>query len=359
MSNQIESNITSNDEKEIRFLLGEKERMTTECKYLEAETIKNQIDQYKKKVMNQKIVTLREYQQNEKQELDHQSRAELKALNEYWDERIAGYQCNITQLEEDNKAQREKNIDALINILTTSYKTMKYSKEYLECKTLEINLAKKEKFKEAHYYKLNSERIEKEIAEKYSKDKETYIKNQVELYEIKLDTDFWNLQERCKVNLNLLKIQKEKEVSQLNKKYRNRKNELNDIHMLQNKISQNENHLRAKVTANRISSLMRNTTSKTSKKEIHYPNNNRKSPHKKYSNNHTQHNEKNEPNEVSDCNNDLRNSPLGNDSTNEGKLKKDEYEAQGGIGGSRDNDNENGYSNQIIDFEKMRSDKDH
>lgn len=271
MSNQLDSislNTLNKDEKELKQLIEEKDRLTFKGKYLEAEIIKNQIVKYKEQIMNQKIMTLREYQQTEMQELEDQYISELKTLTEFWDEKIIPYESNARQIEEETPSQHEKNIESLVSILNSSYKSMKYTKEYLECKTMEMNLAKNEKYKEAHYYKLKCERIEKDIIEKYHKDKEEYIKNQVAIYEVKLDNDYKNLQEKCRINLNLLKVQKEKEVSKLNKKFNNRRNELNDIHMLQNKISQNENHLRAKVTSNRITTLMRSTTAKM-QKDIH------------------------------------------------------------------------------------------
>lgn len=244
-------------------LMVEKERLATEGRYLEANEIKNKINELKRMSSTQKTITLNDYQYTETQKLEEEYSQEYKALNEYWQVKIEQYEDNGRRSEEEMLKIHNANMEELINELTSKYKPIKFSKEYIEMKAIETSLAKQEKFQEAHYYKVKCDKLEQIEMDRYIKRRNESIQIKGESLGYKQANERKVFKQRLETNLDLLQKQREKDIEKLNMKYRNRKNDLDDIHRKQLKITQNENQLRARATAKRISSLIKTATKTT------------------------------------------------------------------------------------------------
>ena len=178
-------------------------------------------------------------------------------------------------------------MEELINNLTNKYPAIKYSKEYLENKSIEINLAKQERFKEAHYYRVKCDKLEEKENAKYERDRNAHIQLKAEILGNKQANEKKCLRERNETQLDLLINQKNNELNKLSQKYKNIKNELDYFHKKQ-KIGKNNQSNILKNPIERINTLiMQKTKSKSNMSKVSESNfsTNRKNE-KKDSSNH-------------------------------------------------------------------------
>ena len=268
-------------------LTQQKEKLVSEGKYLEANEVKNKINEIKNSSLYRKSQTLTETQEKQNEGLFEAFNIELHDLVEFWDNKIQDFIEKGKQAETELNEYHNQQMEELINNLTNKYPAIKYSKEYLENKSIEINLAKQERFKEAHYYRVKCDKLEEKENAKYERDRNAHIQLKAEILGNKQANEKKCLRERNETQLDLLINQKNNELNKLSQKYKNIKNELDYFHKKQ-KIGKNNQSNILKNPIERINTLiMQKTKSKSNMSKVSESNfsTNRKNE-KKDSSNH-------------------------------------------------------------------------
>lgn len=261
MSKNFNTSELSSQRDVINELIQQKERLASEGRYLEANEIKNQINQIKNTSLYHKNQTLTEAQERQNEGLEEAFNIELQSLIEEWDNRIQTFVEKGKQAEMELNETHNIQMEELINNLTNKYPSIKYSKEYLENKTIELNLAKQERFKEAHYYKVKCDKLEQIENDKYIKDRNAHIQLKAEILGTKQANEKKCLREKFDTNYELLNKQKEDEIKQLSQKYKNIKCEMEYIHKKQ-KVGDKNKHKQIHATnaLERINTLIMEKT---------------------------------------------------------------------------------------------------
>ena len=287
MSNNYSVSEVSSQRDLLLELTQQKEKLVSEGKYLEANEVKNKINKIKNSSLYRKSQTLTETQEKQNEGLEEAFNIELHDLVEFWDNKIQDFIEKGKQAETELNEYHNQQMEELINNLTNKYPAIKYSKEYLENKSIEINLAKQERFKEAHYYRVKCDKLEEKENAKYERDRNAHIQLKAEILGNKQANEKKCLRERNETQLDLLINQKNNELNKLSQKYKNIKNELDYFHKKQKIGKKNQSNI-LKNPIERINTLiMQKTKSKSNMSKVSESNfsTNRKNE-KKDSSNH-------------------------------------------------------------------------
>ena len=287
MSNNYSVSEVSSQRDLLLELTQQKEKLVSEGKYLEANEVKNKINEIKNSSLYRKSQTLTETQEKQNEGLEEAFNIELHDLVEFWDNKIQDFIEKGKQAETELNEYHNQQMEELINNLTNKYPAIKYSKEYLENKSIEINLAKQERFKEAHYYRVKCDKLEEKENAKYERDRNAHIQLKAEILGNKQANEKKCLRERNETQLDLLINQKNNELNKLSQKYKNIKNELDYFHKKQKIGKKNQSNI-LKNPIERINTLiMQKTKSKSNMSNVSESNfsTNRKNE-KKDSSNH-------------------------------------------------------------------------
>ena len=287
MSNNYSVSEVSSQRDLLLELTQQKEKLVSEGKYLEANEVKNKINEIKNSSLYRKSQTLTETQEKQNEGLFEAFNIELHDLVEFWDNKIQDFIEKGKQAETELNEYHNQQMEELINNLTNKYPAIKYSKEYLENKSIEINLAKQERFKEAHYYRVKCDKLEEKENAKYERDRNAHIQLKAEILGNKQANEKKCLRERNETQLDLLINQKNNELNKLSQKYKNIKNELDYFHKKQKIGKKNQSNI-LKNPIERINTLiMQKTKSKSNMSNVSESNfsTNRKNE-KKDSSNH-------------------------------------------------------------------------
>ena len=287
MSNNYSVSEVSSQRDLLLELTQQKEKLVSEGKYLEANEVKNKINEIKNSSLYRKSQTLTETQEKQNEGLEEAFNIELHDLVEFWDNKIQDFIEKGKQAEAELNEYHNQQMEELINNLTNKYPAIKYSKEYLENKSIEINLAKQERFKEAHYYRVKCDKLEEKENAKYERDRNAHIQLKAEILGNKQANEKKCLRERNETQLDLLINQKNNELNKLSQKYKNIKNELDYFHKKQKIGKKNQSNI-LKNPIERINTLiMQKTKSKSNMSKVSESNfsTNRKNE-KKDSSNH-------------------------------------------------------------------------
>ena len=217
----------------IASLLEEKNTLVSQGKYLEAETIKHQISDILHNSQSNKTFSLSETQSKQNENLEDSFNTEFLSLANHWETRLTDFITKSTQSENELLSSHNLQMETLINTLTSKYPSMKHSKHYLEMKQKEINHAKQEQYKDAHYYKCKCEQIEKIENENYIKKRNEHIQMKCEVLGQKQENERKCLRNKLDRQFELLNKQKESEFEKLKLKYKNLKKELDNVHKKQ------------------------------------------------------------------------------------------------------------------------------
>ena len=287
MSNNYSVSEVSSQRDLLLELTQQEEKLVSEGKYLEANEVKNKINEIKNSSLYRKSQTLTETQEKQNEGLEEAFNIELHDLVEFWDNKIKDFIDKGKQAEMELNEYHNQQMEELIDNLTNKYPAIKYSKEYLENKSIEINLAKQERFKEAHYYRVKCDKLEEKENAKYERDRNAHIQLKAEILGNKQANEKKCLRERNETQLDLLINQKNNELNKLSQKYKNIKNELDYFHKKQKIGKKNQSNI-LKNPIERINTLiMQKTKSKSNMSNVSESNfsTNRKNE-KKDSSNH-------------------------------------------------------------------------
>lgn len=234
---------------------------------LKIEELKRALEISKKQNLNQK-----HFQEQEK--LDNIFKAEMAELE-------MKYQKIFSDIEQKERMNEEKLNEKHRNEMQSLYtfldrklpRKIYHSKTYLDLKSMEINLAKQQKYKDALLIKKQCETLEKYDAEKFNKDTSERIKSQ----SIKTANKHLNEKNVFKKKIELdyeeARKRKEEEIQVLILKFRNRKTDLENQQKNENLLCENNNKLKALTTTNKLKNrnyLFNNSTANFSTNEDEY-----------------------------------------------------------------------------------------
>ena len=239
----------------LKELLEEKEKLVAEGKYLEADEIKQKIEEMKKDSSYQKNDALYESQEKERQDLENDYETERKELEEKWDKKIQDFVEQGKKMEEELVEAHNKKMEEYITTLTTNYPRIKYSTEYLNGRVQENKLAKQERYKEAAARKKINDQLQEQENEKYEFERSENINKNAESLGLKQEQDLNVVRARLARNYDLLVSHKEKDLDRLDNKYKNKKQELVGLQNRLLNISANVNKDRAWEGSNRLTNM--------------------------------------------------------------------------------------------------------
>ena len=239
----------------LKELLEEKERLVAEGKYLEADEIKQKIEDMKKDSSYQKNDALYENQEKERQDLENDYESERRELEDKWDKKIQEFVESGKKMEEELVELHNKKMEEYVTTLTKNYPRIKYSPEYLNGRVQENKLAKQERYKEAAARKKINDELQEQENEKYEYERSENINKNAESLGIKQEQDLNVLRARLARNYDLLVSHKEKDLDRLDNKYKNKKQELVGLQNRLINISSNVNKDRAWEGSNRLTNM--------------------------------------------------------------------------------------------------------
>jgi hypothetical protein len=222
----------------------------SEGRYLEAESIKLRINEFKETLSVQKKRDLDTHHICEMQNLEDNYNTEIAEFKGKWDIMFNEFSQKAKKLEETLIQKHKTEIDDLIAQLELKLpKQTKFSKEYLELRQTESNLVKQERylyqikfrFVEAHLIRSKTEIIEKMEIEKYNKDRNEKMKIKIEVLSSKQILDKNALKQKLDIEYDMMKKLKEEEIIKITYKYRNKKTDLELQHKNEKFLGENEN----------------------------------------------------------------------------------------------------------------------
>ena len=249
--------MTENNEQyqSLKELLEEKEKLVAEGKYLEADEIKQKIEEMKKDSSYQKNDALYESQEKERQDLENDYETERRELEEKWDKKIQDFVEQGKKMEEELVEAHNKKMEEYITTLTTNYPRIKYSPEYLNGRVQENKLAKQERYQEAAARKKINDQLQEQENEKYEFERSENINKNAEALGIKQEQDLNVVRAKLARNYDLLVSHKEKDLDRLDNKFKNKKQELVGLQNRLLNISSNVNKDRAWEGSNRLTNM--------------------------------------------------------------------------------------------------------
>ena len=234
----------------------EKDKLSSEGKYLEAEEIKQKIKELKEGTSSKKLDSLQENQAKERQNLESDYESERKQLEEKWDKKIQDFVDEGKKQEKDLVETHNKKMEEYISQLTKEYPRIKYSTEYLNSRLQEKKLAKQERFKEAAQKKKINDKMQERENEKYEQERGENINKNSETFGLKQEQDLAILRARLARAYDLLVNRKEKELAILDNKYKGKKQELVAVQTRKLNISENMNRDRAIEGSMRLTNMV-------------------------------------------------------------------------------------------------------
>jgi len=127
-------------------LIKEKDILATQGKYLEAENIRKKINDIKNNTIIQNKRELENRQFNEMKQLEENFNAEVKSINDYWENEFVNFENHYSGLFNNMDEKHKKELLNLKEYIEDKFnKNFKFSKEYLDLKKSEINLVKLER----------------------------------------------------------------------------------------------------------------------------------------------------------------------------------------------------------------------
>ena len=191
--------------------------------------------------------------QMENERLDFVFKKEIEDLESRYEKDFSELDTKSKELEEKLNEKHHNEMEELYNYLDMKLpKIVKHSKKYLDLKNQEINLAKQQKYKDAMLIKKQCDTLDQLDTNKFNQEKTEKIKSQ----SIKTANKHLNeknaLKKRIELEYEELKKKKQTEIQVIVLKYKNKKNELENQHKLENYLNDNTKKLKAMTTTNSI-----------------------------------------------------------------------------------------------------------
>lgn len=217
-------------------------RYASEGKYDLAKQCFKKIEGIKKNIKEKKRHDLEEQQYAEMENLEQSYVQEIEKVNAVWDKKFEDLQKRSQIAEDDiNKRQYNEMEKLYAEMEEKMNQKIKFSKEYLALESQEKMLVKFQKFDEAKVIKKKKEQQKAKDIEKWNKEKNAKIKVQA----IKKNNKHVNeknvLKKKFETELDILRVEKQKEIALVEKKFQNKKLELDLQQKNERNLNENEN----------------------------------------------------------------------------------------------------------------------
>jgi hypothetical protein len=117
-----------------------------EGKYLEAESVKNRVNELKQNMSGQKKRDLTSQHNSEMQNLEENYNKDIEEMNQKWEVLFLEFNEKAKKLDEEMNARQKGEMEELMALLDMKLpKLVKFSREYLDLKQSELNLVKQER----------------------------------------------------------------------------------------------------------------------------------------------------------------------------------------------------------------------
>lgn len=127
-------------------MIKEKDLLASQGKYLEAENIRKKISEIKNNTMIQNKKEMENRHFNEMKQLEESFNNEIKSVNDFWDQEFTNFQNHYNESTNILEEKHKKELHKLKDFIEDKYnKNFKFSKEYLDLKTSEMNMVKQER----------------------------------------------------------------------------------------------------------------------------------------------------------------------------------------------------------------------
>lgn len=207
----------------------------------------------KAKICRRKMGELREVSKvKKKKELEEQQLSELESLEEQyqqdidkfnisWDKKFQQLQEKSEKADKMINEKQQKEMNEFYKQFEQKMPKLKFSKEYLSLENEEKMLVKFQKFDEAKIIKKKKEIQKQKDIDKYNKEKQEKFKLQLMQKNTKHITDKNIIKKKFENELDILRTQKQKEFLYLEKKYQNKRQELDLQQKSERNLAENEN----------------------------------------------------------------------------------------------------------------------
>lgn len=159
-------------------------------KYLEADTAKKRLTKVKEELEKQRKEELLVRFEEEKRQVEMAHLEEISDFNKYWDGKMIEYQQEAERMESDSIERHEKELVEFEEEIERSLaQCKKESGEIINLRKIEENLAKQEKYVEAHKVQRQIQTLEKTEFERWSLAKTGKTKNLMSQLRTKQDNE--------------------------------------------------------------------------------------------------------------------------------------------------------------------------
>lgn len=232
-------------------LMQEKDELAAQGNYLEAGKVKRRLDEIKTFLSNQKKSTLSNQQNSELQQLEENYLNDIFNFNQEWDQKLNFFNQSAKETEEEINTRHQQELEAFMRKEEEKLpKIVKFSPECLNIKKIESELVRLEKYviklikfryDDAHYLKTKREKIERAEIDRFEKENTEKLRLKCEILTHKQNLERSALRQKLDTEFELMKKQKETELSKIILKFKNKRKDLEWIQKTQS--YQNERKL--------------------------------------------------------------------------------------------------------------------
>jgi len=218
----------------IEMLQAHQVQCEKEGRYVEAEVAKNRLIELKKQLEMSKKEDIKGRQVYEKAQLEQEHIEEFREFNDYWDKKMADFNEQAQGVEEQTILRHQEEMERFLEELEKALPTKpKDSTELLNLKKIQLSLAKKTDYIEAHKIQQRCMKLEKEETDRYLVQREKKILNQKSQLEQKQINELNALRKRISTGQDEQRKARSLELERLLQKYQNMRKELEAQHQLE------------------------------------------------------------------------------------------------------------------------------
>lgn len=232
---------SQDDEAELEKLENLRLQFSTNGEYDKAKLCTIKAKELKINIKTKKKKDLVDQQLAEVENLEQQYQQEIEKLNSVWDQKFQSLQEKSQKAEIAINERQQKEMEDLYAAFEQKFSPkIKFSKEFLNLENQEKMLVKFQKFDEAKIIRKKKEIQKQKDIDKWNKEKTEKIKTQVIQKSNKHVSEKNILKKKFEVELDLLRAEKQKQIQHLEKKFQNKKLELELQQKNERNLAENE-----------------------------------------------------------------------------------------------------------------------
>jgi len=193
---------------------------------VEAEIVKNRLDELKLHEENRRREAMRSRQIAERLGVEEAHMLEFQQFNMIWDKKMQDYEEHAEQLVKAIKERHASELRDYQKKLIGKQIRPKFSKDLLNLRKIQETLAKQKDYAEAHKIKLKADALEAFELEKWHTERESNILGKEDKFKYSKQQELIALQKRIQTGRDELKKQRHLDLERLLQRYQNVKAEL-------------------------------------------------------------------------------------------------------------------------------------